>query len=53
MMHDDIPAAAQSPDAPPRRDRTEAVGSRLRQIFDDIAAEPLPEAFEDLLRRLG
>jgi len=33
-------------------ERAAAIGSRLRRIFDDAAAEPLPDAFEDLLRRL-
>ena len=34
-------------------ERASAIGSRLRQIFDEAAAEPMPEAFEDLLRKLG
>ena len=34
-------------------ERAAAIGSRLRQIFDDAAAEPMPDAFEDLLRKLG
>lgn len=38
--------------APPA-ERAAAIGSRLRQIFDDAAAEPMPQAFEDLLRKLG
>ncbi len=38
--------------APPAQ-RAAAIGSRLRQIFDEAAAEPLPQAFEDLLRKLG
>jgi hypothetical protein len=29
------------------------VGASLRQVFDEIAAEPLPQAFEDLLRKLA
>ncbi len=37
----------------PATERAEAIGSRLRQIFDEAAAEPMPQAFEDLLRRLG
>lgn len=28
------------------------LGQTLREAFDDAAAEPLPQAFEDLLRRL-
>ena len=34
-------------------ERAAAIGSRLRQIFDEAAAEPVPEAFEELLRKLG
>lgn len=43
------------PDEPrpvPPAERAAAIGSRLRQIFDEAAAEPLPETFEDLLRKL-
>ena len=50
----------QPTDEPPRPDgsasRTDVanrVGASLRQVFDEIAAEPLPQAFEDLLRKLG
>ncbi len=39
------------PIAPP--ERAAAIGSRLRQIFDEAAAEPMPHAFEELLRKLG
>ncbi len=51
--------ASNGPDAPPHptpiapAERASAIGSRLRQIFDEAAAEPMPEAFEDLLRKLG
>ncbi len=34
-------------------ERAAAIGSRLRQIFDEAATEPMPEAFADLLRQLG
>ncbi len=37
----------------PSVERATAIGSRLRQIFDEAAAEPMPQAFEDLLRKLG
>lgn len=33
-------------------ERAHAIGSRLRQIFDEAAAEPMSEAFEELLRKL-
>lgn len=50
--------AERPPPSPPRApvppaERASAIGSRLRQIFDDAAAEPMPEAFEDLLRKLA
>jgi len=51
MAHDE-PLAATSATAPGEQ-RAEVIGARLRQIFDEVAAEPMPEAFEDLLRRLG
>lgn len=31
---------------------TDGIGETLRRAFDKTAAEPLPEAFEALLRRL-
>lgn len=53
MMSTD--GSATPPPAPPLSpaERAAAIGSRLRQIFDDAAAEPMPDAFEDLLRKLG
>ena len=44
-----------APPTPPltAAERAAALGSRLRQIFDEAAAEPMPDAFEDLLRKLG
>jgi len=49
-----VPATLDRPElnAPPA-ERAAAIGSRLRQIFDEAAAEPMPQAFEDLLRKLG
>jgi hypothetical protein len=45
---------ANQPAVPPApAERAAAIGSRLRRIFDEAAAEPLPQAFEDLLRKLG
>jgi len=35
--------------AAPRLDR---LGNTLRRAYDDVATEPLPEAFEDLLSQL-
>ena len=47
---------AASPPPAPRiapAERAAAIGSRLRQIFDEAASEPMPDAFEELLRKLG
>ena len=33
-------------------ERTAMIGRRLRQIFDEVAAEPIPDAFKDLLGKL-
>ncbi|WP_185965188.1 NepR family anti-sigma factor [Glacieibacterium frigidum] len=43
------PAPPPEPSRPPALDR---LGQTLRDAFDDAAAEPLPQAFEELLRRL-
>lgn len=37
---------------PPPAERATALGARLREIFDEAAAEPVPETFEELLRKL-
>ena len=39
-------------DATPVPSRVDRVGESLRRVFDDAATEPLPQAFEDLLRQL-
>lgn len=44
------PASAALPARP--AERAAAIGSRLRQIFDEAATEPMPQAFEDLLKKL-
>lgn len=31
--------------------RQQAIGVRLRQMFDDVVKEPVPEDFLDILRR--
>lgn len=41
------------PPPPTPAERAAAIGSRLRQIFAEDAAEPMPDAFEELLRKLG
>lgn len=34
-------------------ERAVAIGSRLRQIYDEAVAEPLPDDLTELLRKLG
>lgn len=55
MMPDAVPTKPppSRPAAASSEDRATIVGTRLRQIFDEVAAEPLPDAFRDLLRKLG
>ncbi|HLI64910.1 MAG TPA: NepR family anti-sigma factor [Caulobacteraceae bacterium] len=31
--------------------RQQAIGAKLRQMFDDVVNEPVPETFLDILRR--
>ena len=31
--------------------RQQAIGVKLRQIFDDVVSEPVPDEFLDILRR--
>jgi urease accessory protein UreF len=40
-----------SPDVEETRLRQQAIGARLRQIFDDVVNEPVPDDFLDILRR--
>jgi hypothetical protein len=37
---------------PVDKNRARSLGDRLRRAFDEVIAEPLPEAFAELLRRL-
>ena len=53
---DELPRPFPRVDQAGRSDRGDVanrVGASLRQVFDEIAAEPLPQSFEDLLRRLA
>lgn len=34
------------------RARQRAIGRELRRMFDDVAHSPLPDEFQDLLRRI-
>ncbi len=38
--------------SPPPAQELDRLGKTLRRAFDEVATEPLPEAFEDLLRQL-
>lgn len=40
-----------SPDVEEVRLRQQAIGVRLRQIFDDVVNEPVPDDFLEILRR--
>ncbi|MEL6736355.1 MAG: NepR family anti-sigma factor [Pseudomonadota bacterium] len=31
----------------------EQIGAKLRRVYEDVAAEPVPDRFADLLRQLG
>jgi len=45
----------QPPKSPPALDearlRQQAIGAKLRQMFDDVVNEPVPDEFLDILRR--
>ena len=45
MTTDDEPAVEEA------RLRQQAIGVKLRQMFDDIVNEPVPDEFLDILRR--
>ena len=40
-----------SPAMEEARLRQQAIGARLRELFDDVVNEPVPEAFLDILRQ--
>jgi hypothetical protein len=40
-----------SPALDEARLRQQAIGARLRQFFDDVVSEPVPEDFLDILRK--
>ncbi len=40
-----------SPEVEEARLRQQAIGARLRRLFDDVVSEPVPEDFLDILRR--
>jgi hypothetical protein len=40
-----------SPELDEARLRQQAIGARLRQLFDDVLNEPVPDDFLEILRR--
>jgi len=40
-----------SPEVEEARLRQQAIGARLRRLFDDVVSEPVPEDFLAILRR--
>jgi hypothetical protein len=40
-----------SPDVNEARLRQQAIGVKLRQMFDQVISEPVPDEFLDILRR--
>ena len=47
----DLADAAQEPTLDEARLRQQAIGVKLRHMFDEIVSEPVPQDFLDILRR--
>lgn len=47
----DTPKRKGRPSLDEARLRQQAIGVKLRQMFDDVVAEPVPDEFLDILRR--
>ncbi len=45
------PEKTKGPDLEEARLRQQAIGVKLRQMFDDVVNEPVPDEFLDILRR--
>ena len=39
--------------APPSADIQSYIGTQLRAVFDDVANQPVPDRFLELMKRLG
>ena len=50
-MGDDVDERRDEPAIEEARLRQQAIGVKLRQMFDDIVSEPVPDEFLDILRR--
>lgn len=46
-----VSASASGPNLEEARLRQQAIGVRLRRLFDDVVNEPVPESFFDILRQ--
>lgn len=46
-----VEPAADVPDLEEARLRQQAIGVKLRQMFDQVVNEPVPDEFLDILRR--
>jgi hypothetical protein len=47
----DRKSARPSPSLDEARLRQQAIGVKLRQMFDEVVSEPVPDEFLDILRR--
>ncbi len=45
------PKKARAPANPEAQLRQQAIGVRLRALFDEVVREPVPESFLEILRR--
>lgn len=50
LMKDDV-KGSNGPELEEARLRQQAIGVKLRQMFDDIVNEPVPDEFLDILKR--
>jgi Anti-sigma factor NepR len=50
----DQPAMAKEPDTPSLSDEAQRhIGDKLRRLYQELEAEPIPDKFVDLLRALA
>ena len=47
----DLKRRPPGPDVDEARLRQQAIGVKLRQMFDEVVSEPVPDEFLDILRR--
>lgn len=51
-MPERVPATSPEPHSPDTADVHTYIGARLRKAFDDVARQPVPERFLQLMREL-